>query len=187
MTQIPERNLSNLGKWTPWYKNLKAGDAPRPYGITESYRLGAEWLANCAMVEDWGCGMGYMRRFIEPSKYIGIDGTISPFADEVQDLTIRRSKTDGLFMRGVIEHDWRWRDILDNAIASFQWRMCLVLFTPMAVDCTKQLKWIDELGVPDISFAMSDLLPYFDGIHMKWVDIKSDTGYGGERVFYLEK
>lgn len=44
--------MSNLNKWNNWYSNLAAIE---PYGITESYQIGADYLSNCSAVEDWGC------------------------------------------------------------------------------------------------------------------------------------
>lgn len=75
-----------LGAWAPWYAAIDADATPQPYGDSASYRLGASWLERCALVEDWGCGLGWLRRFVPPGRYRGVDGTASPFADEVVDL-----------------------------------------------------------------------------------------------------
>lgn len=186
---------SNLGKWAPWYKGIPAGAEPRPYGTTPTYAMGAEWLKDCQLVADWGCGMGYFRKFVKPEQtYVGLDGTASPFSDVVVDLAeYRRGGMDGIFMRGVIEHDYRWRAILENAVASFTDRMCLVLFTPMLPDDfptlldPKQIAFVEEIGVPDLSFSMTHLDQYVGRHLVRFEDLKSDTGYGGERVIYLEK
>ena len=176
----------NLGRWGPWYKHIMPGAEPRAYGVSDAYRLGAEFLSPCNMIEDWGCGMGYLRTLLPPEKYRGIDGTHSPHADVVTDLADYISRTSGIFMRGVIEHDRRWHKILTNAIQSFTQRMVLVLFTPMS-DETKEISFNEELGVPDISFALEDIAMYFAGLKWSTGYIKSDTGYGGETLFYLEK
>lgn len=181
--------LTNLGKWSPWYSTLKHFSSPRPYGLTSAYQRGAFWLRHCDMIEDWGCGMGYFRTYVlPPQRYYGLDGTSSPFCHEVVDLAIRRSlpPVSGIFMRGVLEHERRWRDVLANAVASFKDRMCLVIFTPFG-DVTKEIHWVETLGVPDISFSMDDLTPYFDGVAWYHEDVVSDTGYGKERIFYLRK
>lgn len=77
--------MSNVGKWTDWYRDL--GGEPWPYGDTTSYEIGAAWLQSCALVEDWGCGAGWLRTLVPPERYRGIDGTASPFCDEAVDLT----------------------------------------------------------------------------------------------------
>lgn len=178
---------SNSGRWGPWYKHLPKGIEPRSYGRSETYKIGADWLTEkCETIEDWGCGMGYLRKFIPPQFYRGIDGTLSSFCDLVTDLAGYTSSTEGIFMRGVIEHDWRWRKVLANAVASFRKRMCLVIFTPFG-ERTKDIKFISELGVPDISFRWDDLMPFFEGCHVSYKNIVSDTGYGQERIIYLEK
>ena len=47
--------MSNMGKWDGRYGSLVG---PEPYGTTESYRIGAEFLRDCATVEDWGAARG---------------------------------------------------------------------------------------------------------------------------------
>lgn len=184
-------DTSNLGKWEPWYKDIPNGSPPRPYGNSPTYEMGAKWLEDCWLVEDWGCGMGWFRLFLKPNQgYIGLDGTLSPFVDYVVDLAKYTAKRNvpGIFMRGVLEHDYNWRTILTNAVESFTHRMCLVLFTPMD-RFPEQLAYNEEIGVPDLSLRMSDVVSIIDwgGIRWKWEDVQSDTGYGQERVFYLEK
>lgn len=181
--------MSNANKWDPWYNHIPQGSDPKPYGNTRAYQLGAAWLERCPLVEDWGCGLGYMRNFIPKARYKGIDGTRSPFADVLADLVEYRSAVSGIYMRGVIEHDYQWRKILENAVASFKDRMCLVLFTPMS-NVPRQIAYNDEIGVPDLCFAPHDLTPVFDEQLVKVASveyIKSDTAYGGETIFYLEK
>jgi hypothetical protein len=50
---------TNTGKWTAWYQDL---EAPWAYGDPTSYEIRAAWLAGCALVEDWGCGAGWLER-----------------------------------------------------------------------------------------------------------------------------
>ncbi len=180
---------SNVGRWAPWYRGVKPGDAPRPYGTTPAYQRGADWLAGCVTVEDWGCGLGYFRNYIPADRYCGVDGTYSPFVNVIADLVTYRSPspgTPGLFMRGVIEHERQWRRVLENAVASFTRRMVLVLFTPMVAE-TQEIGYVEELGVPDIAFAHEDVMAFFDGLTVAWDDIESDTGYGGERIYRIER
>lgn len=175
---------SNVGKWTDWYAPVTD---PRPYADTVTYRMGAEWLADCATVEDWGCGMGWGRQFFRPDQYTGIDGTASPFADVVADLAVYRSSTEGIFMRHVLEHNWEWRSVLDNAVASFRGRMVLILFTPMG-EVTQAVAPFDNGGVdvPNISFRNEDITERF-GTSFSFTDVESSSFYGTERVYFLEK
>jgi len=175
---------SNIGKWSAWYDTLTD---PQPYADTATYQLGAEWLAGCATVEDWGCGMGWMRRFVPPERYCGVDGTASPFADEVVDLATYQSTTDGLFMRHVLEHNRDWRSVLDNAVASYRERMVLVLFTPMA-EATQEIAPFDNvIDVPNIAFRHDDLAERFGDASFSFTDLPSGSFYGTERIYYLER
>ena len=103
-----------LGLWDRW----NATEEPTPYGLSDTYRLGAEWLATCSLVEDWGCGRGYLRTLIEPERYRGIDGS-GPHADVTHDLLSYRSYVPGIFMRHVLEHNYGWTYVLANAVESF--------------------------------------------------------------------
>lgn len=146
------------GAWDAFY--AKATDA-WAFGGLQSYELGAEWLKDCDLITDWGCGLGWFRTLIDPERYRGIDGSASPFADEVVDLAEYRSETPGLFMRHVLEHDWRWADILDNAIASFTERMALVLFSPLRPE-TVEIAREAAVDVPVIGFRLDDITERFD-------------------------
>lgn len=188
--------MSNLGRWEPWYASLTPDALPRPYGGSASYEMGARWLKDCPTVEDWGCGYGWARQFYAEGQYRGIDGTVTPFADEVADLAVRDAPgAAGIFMRGVVEHDYRWAKILDNAYRSFAQRMCLVLFTPMVLDGPKEIDFVTAIGVPDLSFSYANIL---DPMRRKAAGSGSikvlierlespDTGYGQETVFLMEK
>jgi len=57
-----------LGRWDPWYARLPRGTPPMPYGRSSSYRRGADWLADCPLVEDWGAGTGWLRTLIPPAR-----------------------------------------------------------------------------------------------------------------------
>ena len=175
--------MTNLGKWERWYRDL---DEPQSYGSTETYQIGAEFLADCDTVEDWGCGKGFMRTLVDPKRYRGIDGSAGRFTDEVADLADYHSKADGVFLRHVLEHDWRWAQILTNAVESAQRKLVVVLFTPLA-DTTHDIAWNEDPGVPDISFAMSDLemfLTKFDTIDVE--HLETATQYGVETVLLCE-
>jgi len=72
--------MVNEGKWADWYQGV---EKPWPYGDTTTYEIGAAWLDGCALIEDWGCGTGWLRTLVPPDQYRGIDETSSPFCDEV--------------------------------------------------------------------------------------------------------
>ena len=72
--------MVNEGKWADWYQGV---EKPWPYGDTTTYEIGAAWLDGCALIEDWGCGAGWLRTLAPPDRYRGIDGTSSPFCHEV--------------------------------------------------------------------------------------------------------
>lgn len=164
---------SNAGKWDGWHNTKK----PRAFGNTASYALGAEWLADCELVEDWGCGSGWMTQFIPPERYRGVDGSESPFAEVTADLTKYRSEVPGIFMRHVLEHNYRWSDVLDNALASFTERMFLVLFTPL-VEETHDTEFEDPPGVPNMAFRLEDLTDRMDGLTFEVECLGNTIPYG---------
>lgn len=179
--------MSNLNKWDRWYRGLTT---PAPYGDTESYEMGAAWLAECDTVEDWGCGKGWFARFVSDEQtYIGLDGSKTPFADKFVDLTTYRSEVDGIFMRHVLEHNYAWPFILENAVASFTQRMALILFTPLT-ERTIEIAFADDPGVPDLSLGREQLEQIIvDGgaeISTSFA-FPSATQYEWETVYLLEK
>jgi hypothetical protein len=176
--------MTNIGKWAAWYQGL---EAPWPYGDPTSYEIGAAWLAGCAMIEDWGCGAGWLRTLLPPDRYRGLDGTASPGCDAVVDLVTYRSTVPGVFLRHVLEHNEAWARILDNAVASFTDRMVLILFTPERT-VTEVIAYHPEVGVPDIAFRLLDLTDRFPpdvtyAVHR----IPSATQYGEETILLLER
>lgn len=174
--------MSNAGKWDRWYAGL---NEPQSYGSSQTYAIGADFLVDCDTVEDWGCGKGFMRTLIDPKRYRGIDGSRTPFADEVVDLVGYRSSVDGVFMRHVLEHDWRWAQILTNAAESAQRKLVLVLFTPLT-DTTHEMAWNEDPGVPDISFALDDLLVHLGRFVVVVEHLETATQYGVETVLLCE-
>lgn len=147
--------MGNLGAWDAHYAGLITEE---PYGGDESYGAAAEWTAGCSLVEDWGCGKGWLRRFVEPERYRGLDGSCSPFADEVVDLTTYRSSAPGIVLRHVLEHEHDWQAVLDNAVASFTERLFIAIFTPLQ-DETRVLQTEPDYGdVPVIGFQLADIV-----------------------------
>lgn len=189
--------MSNLNKWNEWYKDLQAAE---PYGDTQTYRSGANWMAKMGpgTVEDWGCGKGWFRKFWSDD-YIGVDGSDTPFADVKADLADYQSNPDYIFMRHVIEHNHQWQAILRNALMSFRKGFVLVLFTPL-IDKTEVHYTAPIQGVPDIHFSLKDLAEVIRGTTVlvnkeqeqtiKW-DLHTydapETFYGEETTFLFRK
>lgn len=183
-SRLQHRTVSNLGKWDEWYRAL---DGRAPYGDTESYRIGADFLDDCDTVEDWGCGRGWFTTF-RSRNCLGLDGSHSPFADKIVDLEAYTSEVDGIFMRHVLEHNYQWRKILANALASFRRKMVLAIFTPWSDDETREIRFIERVGVPDISFRQGDIVAMLDGLEWELRELRSAQRiYGQEHVFLIRR
>jgi hypothetical protein len=175
--------VSSAGKWNRWFSLL--GEDPEPFGDSETYQMAADFTADCDMVEDWGCGKGWLRRFIPPHRYRGVDGSTSPFADVIADLTTYQTYEDGIVIRHVLEHEYEWRKILDNAIVSARRRLVIILFTPTNQERTRQIAYAPDPGVPDLSFFLPDLvLPAAEAGWQVMLNVvsPSPTQYGQETV-----
>ena len=181
-------------KWNEWYKNLTLDDCGSfRYGNTLTYELGYRFLKHCNKIEDWGCGAGGFKTTFtneDLNKYIGVDGSKTPFADIKTELTTYISNVDGIFMRHVLEHNYDWKLILENACKSFTKSMCLVLFTPFS-GSTKEIahNLMHGVDVPDLSFDKDELTNIFEKYNIKYdlTSFNTDTGYSIEHVFYLNK
>jgi hypothetical protein len=105
----------------------------------------------------------------------------------VVDLVQYRSSVPGIFMRHILEHNYEWAQILDNALASFTERMVLILFTPER-EVTEVIAFWPEVGVPDIAFRLADLTNRFPPDVTYTVHrIPSATQYGGETILLLDR
>jgi hypothetical protein len=173
------------GRWD--YSRERNGE-PKLYGDETSYRLGAKWLSGLG-TEDWGCGLGGFRKFYEGPGYLGIDESISPFANVVEKLEGRNAQPDGIFMRHVLEHNLTWRKILKQALGCFQKRMFLALFTPLeATDRVMTTSMVAYgVSVPDLALAKDDLESMVAPFLVRQEAVTSKTCYGKETLFYLEK
>lgn len=199
----PREKGVNLASWTDlvevqhhhiarWYSMVGAWRYDHfenfSYGDDVTYSKGLGFLDGHGLIEDWGCGLTHAKTFIRTSGYRGIDGS-SQYADDIVDLREYRSDVDCIFMRHVLEHNADWRPILANATASFRRRMVLVVFTPFT-ESTRQIATETEftsIPVPDISFRREDLIAFFQLCTWSEESVKTDTQYGTEHVFYLEK
>ena len=181
--------MSNLGKWERWYRSCREDD-PRPYGGTDSYQLAVDWLADCQTVEDWGCGKGWAKALIGADRYVGVDGSRSPWADRIADLADYRSDVDGILLRHVLEHDERWADILANALASARQRIALVFFIAPGRGATKDLRFEADPGVPNLRIDRRELHKQITSAGATWeaVPLPAPAGahFGGEVLYRIE-
>jgi beta-1,4-mannosyl-glycoprotein beta-1,4-N-acetylglucosaminyltransferase len=177
---------SMLGRWDKWYKDVtKRG--PFKYGNTLTYRLAGEFLKDMGTVEDWGCGTGAFKDFYT-GRYVGVDGSKNPFVNKVVDLREYKSDPDGIIMRHILEHNYDWRKILDNALSSFKKKFCLVLFTPF-VDKTGVIAQNKKYGVdvPDIAFKREDVESKLKGLKWRMESHRTRTQYRIEHIYYIER
>ncbi|MCI0456257.1 MAG: glycosyltransferase [Gemmataceae bacterium] len=177
----PEAPGNSAGLWDSWFEGA---EEPAPFGETATYDKAAAFLGKLRRVEDWGCGLAWFRQYLRPQQYRGLDGSCSPFADEIVDLCAYTSKADGILMRHVLEHNHHWEKVLTNALQSFQRRMCLILYRPFE----ERTAFAEEhdLGggrlVPFYSFRREDIVRHFEGVCRY-----TEERVGTETVFYLKK
>jgi hypothetical protein len=180
-------NESMLGKWDGWYKNVNTA-GPIHYGDEITYRLAGDFMADIDELEDWGCGNGGFRKYYK-GKYVGIDGSASKFTDIVADLRTYRSNADGILVRHILEHNYDWKTVLQNAVASFNKKLCIIFFTPF-VEETKEIAHNKKHGVdvPDIAFNQKEIEKFFEGLQWRVQEnIKTRTGYRVEHIYFIEK
>ena len=180
--------MSNIGKWDDWYKDLKPGDENIAlYGDATTYRLAAAFMAELDEVEDWGCGKGGFRLFCQ-GRYKGVDGSHTPYADVIADLATYRSSAQGILLRHVLEHNYQWEEVLKGAVASFQKKLCIVLFTPFSEGATRELAHNKALGVdvPDLALAQSEIERHLTGLRWRlFRDLATKSQYKVEHVYCI--
>lgn len=178
----------STGAWDHVHADLTE---PLGYGEGQTYKLAADWLEGCSPIEDWGCGGGYFSQFVPPEAYIGVDGSRTPYATVTADLVHYRSTCEGLLLRHVLEHSHEWAAILDNALASFTKRMCIVLFTPL-VGRTHVLHTEPEYdNVPVIAFSIDEITEHAERSAVAYFGVSTnptdDAHYGAETMIYLSR
>lgn len=181
--------MSNLGKWDHLYSVTDPARSPEFYGDSLSYRMGANLLADCTHVEDWGCGLGWFPQFLQPGiEYTGVDGSCSPRADVIDDLVTRETSVEGIFMRGILEHNYDWPALLANALRSFTKRFVLVTFTPFTdVSPHEELRFEEAFGVPTLALNHDFLVGHFELFRWSEETIESaETAYRTETIFTIE-
>lgn len=129
------------------------------YGGELSYRKMATFLDGCGpLVEDWGCGGAYAKRFFSKSCYVGLDGSEGR-CDRVVDLREYTSQADGILIRHLLEHNYDWPLIVANAAVSFKKRLVIIFFIPTAKFTTNAFN--ENNGIPNLSIGTTLLLSYF--------------------------
>jgi hypothetical protein len=192
-TTYTNRRHVNKGKWNKLYESLPSAPSAFLYGETQTYKIGADLLADCKTVEDWGTGAGGFKRYRQDA--IGVDGSNTPYADVIADLTAYRSSVEGIFMRHVIEHNYEWRTILINALASVTKRLVIVLFTDLSDSNTEAVEGAEQenaafgVFVPTLRLSREELKTVFIGrcAAFKITGVPSTTRYGTETIIVVDK
>ena len=189
-------NWDPMGQWSSRYAARAARDYANDtggnaisYGAVASYQLAAMFLEDCRDVEDWGCGFGTFRRYCLSPQYIGIDGSESPAADAVVDLSKYTSDVEGILVRHVLEHNpIGWRQIFMNAIESFSKKMVLVIYTPFG-DVTRNVRRQSpaDIWVPvAMSFRKDDLVSCIPP-EVSWFTVVGEPLSEHETMFFLQR
>lgn len=187
------RNESNFGKWNEFYKNLPQEPSAWFYGDTITYEKGAEFLKDCSTVEDWGCGAGGFKRFRKDA--VGIDGSITRFADKIKDLVNYKTTCEGIFIRHVLEHNSEWKTILINALKSATKKLVIIIFTPLnetqsveIVEGTAENK-LHGIIVPNFSLNKNEIKEILikNSAYFILEPIVTNTQYNIETIYYITK
>lgn len=183
--------MTNVGKWDRHY-------AENPYvipmGASPAYKMGAEAFrrAGCHAVEDWGCGYGWFEvalgREAPQIAYTGVDGSNGPTRRVIDDLVTRTTSVDGIFMRAVLEHNYDWEALLDNALRSVTKTLVLALFTPFADKPPHvELRFEDDFGVPTLALHEATLYEHFEDLTVSTTAFVSpNTAYGIETLITVD-
>lgn len=182
---------NNIGKWDGWYVGLENTPSPFRYGQTETYQRAAEFLENCSQVEDWGCGAGGFMQYRPDT--IGIDGSDTPLAKKkFVDLRVYKSKVEGIHIRHVFEHNYAWKEILQNALESAEKKLVITLFIPLTEGVTKEIAHNKQHGVdvPDLYISREEFLSVITPFRVKEMTmllLNTATGYGHEEMIFITK
>lgn len=171
-------DINNLtGKWNVIYQKCIT---PINLGSEQTYKVGMEFLNDCNEVEDWGGGTGYAKKYCLSPRYEIIDGSLSKNNNIIQDLRNYKSKTEGIFMRHVLDHNPEWKLILNNALNSFTKKFCLIIGGKFR-DETKIVNIIQDRGISNIEFKRSDIEQELKNFKFGYLNIDD------EPVFFIEK
>jgi hypothetical protein len=184
------KNGSAAGDWPQHADHTD----PAPYGVSPVYEIGAKMLKDCGVVEDWGCGLGWFKKImsdVNPKvQVIGLDGSPSKYVDKVLDLAnYERSPSGvpGIFMRGVLEHNWCWRLILEKACDSFTKKLVLAMYIRPSSDgnvCNLYAERFNHQYV-GLQIPIGRIMPIMSERKLTVVrhEYLSDTEFGCETVF----
>jgi len=170
----------------PWVTKARGAR----YGTVATYRLAAEWLADCRTVGDWGGGRGFLSRFLKPDQvYTLIDGTEQKEAlvpMRVADVRTYQEPSDGIVLRHILEVlGDAWRTTLQNALQIFKKRMVVITCTP---DAPQTQLYRYDLTWPLQQFNHAkDLLPLMQPYLVRVQDVPGELKRYPERVYLLEK
>lgn len=173
----PDKDI--LGKW------IYGASPSFPYGDETSYQKAISFLDGPYILEDWGCGVAWARKFVTRARYIGLDGSWSLHCDQIVDLRKYRSEAAAILMRHLLDHNWDWELILENALASYKKKLCIIFFTPWG-ESTRSIGTSFET-IPDISFKKDEVLEKLRGHSYTEESIQSATQYGIEHLFYFTR
>jgi hypothetical protein len=182
---------NNKGKWDSFYAELTDRDH---YIDSDSYRVGASYLSDCEIVEDWGCGKGWFGLVAKEFDLdvVGVDGSQTPFANKVVDLEDYTTQVDGIFMRSVAEHNFEWKKILENLVQSFTKKAFVQFYTPMNFDSNEGILLQLSPGydnIPEISIPVSVWENILLKNNVTWVRefVDSPLAWGEETYYFLSK
>lgn len=187
-------NKSNINKWDEWHKDISNNtqDSSYKYGDTETYQIAANFLSDCKTIEDWGVGAGGF--LIYSPEAIGIDGSDTPFATKkFIDLCDYETKVEGIHIRHILEHNYEWDRILENALKSATKKICLTLFIPLndgdtTIEKAHNLK--HGVDVPDLSISkdkFDEILLKYNPSIVETITLETNTGYSTEIVYKITK
>lgn len=174
----------------PW--DYSAAGKPSAYDDTASYAIAGGWVSgHGGIVEDWGCGTGWMKRCITGAKYRGLDGAKSHWSDRVVDLRHYRSDVPYAVMRHVLEHNADWRLIAENFSDSWHERAAVVLFIPPQPEDV--IVSGPDWPVPDIAVSGPDLIEILGrhGTRFQYVELdyppEHSVQWGWEGILLMER
>ena len=181
---------NNLGKWNGWYKNLDPNPSSFRYADTITYQKAADFLSDCSEVEDWGCGAGGFLRYRPDA--IGVDGSDTVFAIKKSiDLSNYISDCESVHIGHVFEHNYKWKDILYNALKSARRKLSITMFIPLSDD-TVEIAHNKKHGVdvPDLKISKDEffsIINDFNPTDIKIESLDTPSGYGKEQIIFITK